>query len=779
MSTSMLPGRGALARYTPSPMEQFAPPFGRPEAEEESLGSIWRVLRKRKVWIGSSALGGLLLAALLLFLYGAQYKSTATVHIGKNAGSEANLLHDEVAGGGGGADELKTDLTTHMAELQDDTLALAVISDLNLQQHKPFIFKPSLIGWITGKDARIRAEQGLPLEQAPLTRDRLLASFSKKLSVKNTPDTRLITVTFMNQDPQLAAKVANSLVSQYIYFQSQSQTTGPASKWLSAQLANLKTRFEDSQQRLADFERKNGLTTTLLTSSGTGAAGGASTHILAVDRLDTLNQAMTSAEQNRLAKEAIYHLTETQNPEVVVGLGSTNLPGLAGSAVMQGSGLEMLQNLRQQDNAIKVNLADLTTKDGARNPHVLELKGQQAALDQQIADELKKINTRARNDYLLARQNEETTRAALNQAQKEASRLNDSAVQLQVLQEEAVSSRQLYEGLYGKLQEANVQAGIHASNIGITDTARSSADPWPSRPLALGIGLAAGLLFGISSAFIREHLDDTVQTPLEVESNLHIPVLASIPKLSGGRRAGVSLAASQSDEETSELILHPRSRVAESYRALRSSILLSAAGNPLQTLLVASPLVEEGKSTVAYNTGIAFAHAGKRVLLLDADMRHARLHELFGVPKSPGLNDVLSNGQPAESLIRQHGSVRNLSLLPAGTRSTMPSELLGSGRFEDLLQSLKEKYDLIIIDSPPMLLVADAISLSQRTDATICVIRSGITTKTAVERVTELLQRNGSFAVGLVLNGVDTESVDFYHAYGYSGGGKYFEDYDA
>jgi Mrp family chromosome partitioning ATPase len=109
----------------------------------------------------------------------------------------------------------------------------------------------------------------------------------------------------------------------------------------------------------------------------------------------------------------------------------------------------------------------------------------------------------------------------------------------------------------------------------------------------------------------------------------------------------------------------------------------------------------------------------------------------------------------------------------------MPSELLGSGRFEDLLQSLKEKYDLVIIDSSPMLLVADAITLSQRTDATICVIRSGVTTKTAVERVSELLQRNGSFAVGLVLNGVDTESVDFYHAYGFNGGGKYFEDHDA
>ncbi len=462
----------------------------------------------------------------------------------------------------------------------------------------------------------------------------------------------------------------------------------------------------------------------------------------------------------------------------MVGLGNSSLPGLATSSVVsQGSGLDMLQSLRQQQAALNLQYADLVTKDGPKNPHVIEIKNQQAALQQQIGEELQRINTRAKNDFLLARQNEADLKQAFTRQQEDASRLNDSAVRLQVLTEEAASSRQLYEGLYGKLQEASVQAGIHAANIGIADPARTSTERYPPPPITVAIGLAAGLLFGVSSAFIREHLDDTVQTHLQVGPGVQLPVLASIPahrelhsessnRLTGSARSG----------EESLLVTQPGSPTAEAYRTLRTSILLSSPGAPLHTVLVSSPLVGEGKTSVAYNTAIAFAHVGRRVLLLDADMRHPRLHDLFGVAKSPGLSEALSSGQPVEPAIRPHASVPNLWLLPAGSKPAMPSELLGSARFDGLLQALKGKYDLIIIDSAPLLLVSDATVLAGTVDATLCVIRAGVTTKTAVERVAQMLERSGSYATGLVLNGVNTNSVDFYHAYGYKGGAKYYEE---
>ncbi len=779
MSAPVLPERGALARYSPASIpDPYLAPMSPPPGEEESLKGILRVLRKRKYFVGLCALGGVVLAILLCVLMTPQYKGTATIEVGKDAGTEANLLHDAVASGGG-ADELKVDLTTHMEVLQSDTIALAVIRDLHLQDHRPFAWKPGLMGFFNGENARIRAEQGLPLDQAPATRERLLTIFAKKLKVKNTPDTRLLTVSFMNPDPQLAANVANDVVSQYIYYESRSQTTGPASKWLSAQLDALKQKFLASQEQLADFERKNGLTNVLLSTTGQGGGSGGSTHIPVLDKLDALNQQLTAAESNRLAKEAIYRLTQTQNPEVVVGLGSSSLPGLAASAVVsQGSGLEALQSLRQQQSVLNLQYADLATKDGAKNPHVLEVKNQQAALQQQIGEELQRINARAKNDYLLARQNETDLKQAFAQQQEDASRLNDSAVRLQVLTEEAVSSRQLYEGLYGKLQEANVQAGIHAASIGIADPARTSSERYPPPPITVAIGLAAGLLFGVSSAFIREHLDDTVQTPLQVGPMVQLPVLASIPtyvEMGAEPSARLTPTASRSGE-ASLLVTQPGSSAAEAYRALRTSILLSSPGAPLHTVLVSSPLVGEGKTTVAYNTAIAFAHVGRRVLLLDSDMRHPRLHDLFGVAKSPGLSEVLSSGQPLEAVIRPHASVQNLSLLPAGSKPGMPAELLGSARFDTLLQTLKGKYDLIIIDSAPMLLVSDATTLAGRVDATLCVIRAGVTTRTAVERVSQMLERSGSYATGLVLNGVNTNSVDFYHAYGYKGGAKYYEE---
>ncbi len=279
MSAPILPERGALARYSPASLpDSYMAPMGQLPADDESLKGILRVLRKRKYFVGLCTLGGVILAILVCVLMTPQYKGTATIEVGKGAGTDSNLLHDVVASGGG-ADELKVDLTTHMEVLQSNNIALAVIRDLHLQQHRPFAWKPSLIGFFSGENARIRAEQGLPLDKAPATRERLLKIFSKKLKVKNTPDTRLLTVSFMNPDPQLAADVANDVVNQYIYYESHSQSTGPASKWLSAQLDELKQKFLASQEQLAEFERKNGLTNVLLSSTGqSGGSGCEHTH---------------------------------------------------------------------------------------------------------------------------------------------------------------------------------------------------------------------------------------------------------------------------------------------------------------------------------------------------------------------------------------------------------------------------------------------------------------------------------------------------------------------
>jgi len=232
-------------------------------------------------------------------------------------------------------------------------------------------------------------------------------------------------------------------------------------------------------------------------------------------------------------------------------------------------------------------------------------------------------------------------------------------------------------------------------------------------------------------------------------------------------------------QDDSLLLTSPHSPIAESYRSLRTAIQLSAIDKPLEVLLISSPLGGDGKSTISYNTAIAFAQQGKRVLLVDADLRKSRLHRVFKVDRSPGLSEILTGQASLEAAIRPHTSVEGLSLLPAGISPPNPADLLGSHRFDDLLTHLRETYDLVILDSPPILLVTDAVVLTAKADGLILVIRSGVTTQPVLARVSEVLHRSPGHMLGLVLNAVDTRSIEYYYSYGYYGGSKYYGEEDS
>lgn len=772
------PGKGYVSqtRFLPVGTSRHIAPVG----EEESLKSVWRTLRKRKGWIISFAIGGIGLAILACIVIPDQYQSTATVQVGKdqtvqvdlNANSEPTLSESDT----------KTDIATHMAIIKDNETALTVIKDLNLENHSPFAFHSSLLGWITGSNRRIESERNLPLSEAPARRDRLLRIFSKKLIVKNPADTRLITVSFLNPDPDLSAKIANDVVRQYVRFESEGQAGGVGIALLSQQLSNLKTKMEGDQKQLAGYEKQTGLNHLLLRSIGEGSGGGNITHIPALDKLDTLNQELTVAEANRIGKEAIYNLTRTHNSDVIAGLAHSSIPAIATSAVItQGHGLNLLETLRAEQGKLKLEYSADVTKYGAKNPQMIELESQLSSINRQIDDELEQIDLRARNDYLVSLRNERGLQAEFRKQQKIAGQLNQSAVTLQMLVQQATSSRKLYDSLYQQIQEASVQAGLRATNLRVTDVARPHPTPQkPNPPLYLAVGLAAGLLFGVSSAFVREHMDETVKTHLQVDSLTPLPVLASIPRFGGQRERllhpGTSIVANAGGSETSPLVTRPRSAAAEAYRGLRTSIVLANAGLPLRSLVITSPLIGEGKTSVSYNIAIAFAQAGERVLLIDADLHHPRLHDYFGKNQTPGLGDVLSGTKPLEEVIQAHPSIANLTLLPAGNPPALPAELLASVKFDEMFKALKQSYSMIIMDTPPMLLVADALLLAGKADASLAVLRSDMTNRTAVERLTETLERHGCRSIGLVLNGVDTSSIDYYHAYGHKGGDRYFKE---
>jgi len=781
------PGQNAPRVKSPT-FPHTALPGGSDAREEESLRDILRVLHKRRTIIVAWTLGVGALAYLYCAATRNTYTSTATLLVDKQGASGVNVSGlSEVGGGLAGEDALKTELTTHATILESDTTTLRVIRRLSLD--RVYQYRPGLFGW----DRRIQAEAGLPLERATATRERLLRIVEGKLRVEPETDTRLITVRYTDSDAQRAADVANAFVDEYIheYLESHFDATARASDWLSGQLNYLKSRVADSQQKLSDYESKTGLSVLMLgmgggsTSSGMGGGGfsGTGGHIPAVDKLAALNEELTAAEADRITKEAIYQLTQTQSPEVVMGLGSSPLASAGGPTVInEGQGLSVLQSLRTQEAALRVQYGDYESKYGANNPKLAELQGEIAALDKAIAEELNRINGRARNDLELARRTEDGLRQAYSEQQGEVDKLNDNTIQLEVLAGEALSNRELYDQLFTRLQEARIQAGVSATNLDLVDEARPTTVPTkPNWKLYPAIGLGAGLFLGIAFAFMRENLDESIVTAEQVEKIGLLPVLAYIPlirtdELHRGRQPGEGSTAGVSPLEQSLLLAKPNSPAAEAYRALRTAIQLSAADNPIRTLLITSPLGGDGKTTVSYNLAIAFAQHGRRVLLLDSDMRKPSAHSLFRATKSPGLSEVLTGSGQLTGCIRPHEALRNLYLLPSGTAPPNPAELIDSRRFDALLEEAKGQFELVVIDSPPVLMVTDPVILSTRTDGAILVLRSQKTTRPVLKRAVEVLSHSPGRKLGFVLNGMDTKSAEYYYSYGYYGDNKYYSE---
>lgn len=746
----------------------------------QSLTRLWTVRRK---WIIGSIVICEVLALIIVLMMRPTYGATATIELNKGGAGALDLgvgddaLAQQLTSG---ADTLKTDLQTEISILQGDSLALAVIQRLGLASQPPFA--------ATGREARkLRSEQGRPLEQAPQTRTRLLNIFGDHLKVEVVRGTRLIQVTYESHDPEQSAQIANALIDSYKnqYLQSHYNATTETSEWLTKQLADLKANVEDSEKKLTDFEKETGilsLNMMMPTASGNGSMGSdGQIHSVVIEKLDALNAELTVAEANRIEKEAIYRLANTGGADVILGLGNDPLAAQSNSMVLtQGGGLSNLQQLRQQQSQLKVNLADAATTYGPNNRHLKEIQTQIDALNEQIQQELQQIVKRAQVDFQLAQQTEGEIRRQFGQQKAAASKLNEKTVQFAVLSQEAFSRKNLYEDLYTKLQEANVSAGIKATNITIVDPARSQSIPIRPKPVSyMAIGVLFGIFVGLSTAFTADNLDRTVTTPLEVEEITGKPVIGVIPTF--GEPVGPYGAQLLSDSRKATtkrlsvsnpvwMLSDPNSGAAEACRALRTSIMLSRTGGGPRIILVTSCIPGEGKTTLTMDLAVAFAQHNKRVIVIEADMRRPRIKHVVNVPSKVGLSNVLAGSLTSDEAILHGVHVAMLDVLPAGPRPPMPSEILGSAAFDELLEELRLRYDIVLIDSPPALLVTDAVAMSAKTDAVLWVAQAGVITRPQLARAAELIERNRIPVIGFVVNRMDSRSV----GYGYEYYGRYY-----
>jgi succinoglycan biosynthesis transport protein ExoP len=760
--------------------------------DEITLSAVISVVRRRRRLLLGPILACCCAAGLSWLLATPRYRATAVVQVEKEDGGTFGLEStvDGSAGGAVSSDALDYSLTlqTEAALLRSPSLALSVIKVAHLEADPDYFEAHAGAGgaaWL--HPLRLFAPAGhrieplsIPLDQAPNRRALALKVFAGHLKVAPVIGTRLIEISYADPDPARAALVANDLTRALRdkVFQQRFSETMQGSAWLSAQLGTLRTRTEQAQAQ-ADALQK-----------GTGIFGSdpSSSSNIVLQRLDSLNQTLTSAESNRILKESIDHVAQTASPELISSLSGNSSTGAVASI---NTSLSLIQGLRQQQAQIRADLAAARVRYGAAYPKVTELDAELNGVMQSIAAETERLGQRAHSDFLVAKAQENAARSAFDQQKQVAAQQNNAVIRYELARQEANSSRDLYENLLAKLQQASLLEGLRANNISIVSPAQPPAPAQPASPNLLlreGLALLAGLLLGLAAVVSAEMRDVSIHSPEEVESFLGIPLLAVLPEIE--RRVRVAAHAGPQSGlppgNASEELIGGRmptpltvldrqaSAFGEGMRSLRTALLLSRGGAPPQVILVTSSVAGEGKSTLAANLATLFAQNGSRTLLVDADMRKPALHRYAQGYREdasfPGLASALTSSGPIP-VHRPVATLPNLAMLCGSERPPFPSELLGSPRMHALMKQWRTDYDVIILDSPPALPVTDAALLARHSDAALLVARCGSTSRQALRRTLRALSPAGcaQVPIGVVVNAVSRSSPGFLEYFGYEG----------
>jgi succinoglycan biosynthesis transport protein ExoP len=724
--------------------------YGNLPSQDSAIGEYLRVLQKRK-WIVTGCLVTIFsVVAIASLKMTPIYEASGSIAVNKPDSTlnfkDANAISFDAYD--------PTEMETELRIMQSDLLALQVIKELNLDQRPDF----------GGKSPALPSSLDLapdPLQANPTRTSSLLSSFKGNLKISLLPNSRIMEVHFRSADPQTAQNVVNTLMHTYQEnnFKARFESTMQASDWLSKQLVDLQMKVETSQEKLVRYQKEHEI------------LGIDEKQNIITSKLDELNKELTVAESERMDKESFYRLMDSGDPDAIAataGAGGNN----AGSGVEGVSSL--LETLRAKQADLRIQIADLGTQFGPSYPKLAQLNNQVKEIDSQLQLEMKKIGGKVRGQYMTALRREGMLHDALEKQKQEANKLNESAIEYSLLKRDLETNRQLYEGLLEKLKEAGISAGLKSSNFQIVNSARAPTAPVePNIPRNLGFAFVLGLTSGVGLAFLLEGLDNTVRTTEQAQAISGLPPLGMIPLGSKTAREGsaskrLMLASSN---EAVELITHarPQSQMAEAYRSLRTSLLLSHLGAPPKIIMVTSALPQEGKSTTSINCAIVLAQKGVRVLLIDCDLRRPSIHKTLGLGPRSGLSNVLTGSTTTKQAITVAPNLPNLDVLPAGTPPPNPAELLASANMRDMLEELRGKYDHIVLDTPPTLSVTDAVVLSPRADAIVLVIRSGGTTKQALRRSRDILMQVNAKVSGVLLNAVDLSSPDYYYYYEYQG----------
>ncbi|MCY7374960.1 MAG: polysaccharide biosynthesis tyrosine autokinase [Pyrinomonadaceae bacterium] len=773
------------------------------------LITYWRIIRKR-FWL---VVGIAVLMTTLAAIYMARkpdiFQSRAVVQVDLE---QANP--DLITSGDRRSSAMNQDpsyFNTQLQLLSSESLLRRVIKELSLDSNKEFqklkanesastwrsmLKAVGLASETTKKSDRGVDEVSVSANPSLATSEEIaeavrLAPYvdiiKKTLSVEpvresraSFKDTRLIEIWFRHTDPEFAAFVVNGIGEVFAKAnqEKRSGTSGKTNDFLQKRIAQLQSEINSSEQKLVNLTKESGIL-----NSGENQT-------IVLSGLDILNKQLLDAENDRKNAQAEYE-SVNGSPESL----NSRAEELAGRYTT-----ERENSIRDLRNDTEKKIADL---NAVRNrlleeyqpiaQEVVEvdtqIKALETALKKAIAtnqEDLAKYRKRnisdllnnLRTKYLSAKAREDKIRASFNQQYNEAQGQNQSGVSLSLLKQDIETKKGFLKGLLDNQRGNDVVAAGTGNNIAVAEIAIPSDIPVSPRRLTTVLGaLFLSTLFGMGLALFLEYLDDTIRTTEEIESLLGLPALAAIPRIDSIPKRKLLLVGSGEEggetatvaNPTSELLIHndSRSSLAEAYRQLRTSILLSTAGHAPKSLLITSSLPSEGKTTTAINTAISLAQTGAKVLIIDADMRRPRLHSIFNISNAEGLSTLLSSQLEDRNIedAVSYNEEASLHLLTSGPIPPNPAELIGSEQMSQLLKKLQNKFTHVVVDSPPIASFTDGVLIASMVDGVILVVNSGRSSRQVVRRSKQLLMDIGAKIFGVVLNNVNLRSQDNYYYY--------------
>ncbi len=701
-------------------------------ASKSSMISQYIKIARRWKWVILAGIAtGIAAALVITLLMTRQYSATVTIEIAREEARIVNVQGVQPAQVGSADDEF---YQTQYGLLVARSLAERVARELRLADNLPFLSQYD-ISTSGGSESR-------PLDNSAAARNERLRAVSgvllSNITITPTRLSRLVKITYSNPDPALAAQIANAWARLFIRtnIERRFEATSYARDFLERRLAELRQRLDQSERELVRYAESQNIIN-ISTPSTTG--GLPSERPITADDLVTYNAALAQATQDRMAAESAARQAR--------GSAGANMTGLNNSA---------LNVMRQQRAVAQADAARLRAQFGPDYPPVAALTDQLRQIDRSIAAEEARVVASLQGQYQQAVARERDLSGRVEGLKGSLLDLRRRSIQYNILQREVSTSQTLYDGLLQRYKEIGVAGGVGTNNVSIVDDASIPTRPSSPRPLInILLGMLAGIVVGVGLSLVLDQIDEKITDPLEMEKALGVPGLGVVPKYEG--------------DNPLEELENRRSALTEAYLTVKTNLQFATAAGVPRSLLVTSTRAGEGKSTTLYALALVLARQGRKVVIVDADMRSPSLHHLFNLENNVGLSSLLSGNATWQEAVQDSG-MAGVKAITAGPHPPNAADLLSGRALEALVQGLSTEFDHILIDAPPLLGLADAPLIASKVDGAVFVVEAyGVesrSAKTAIDR----LRSSGARVLGAVLTKFDSRKASYGYGYDYGYG---------